>query len=343
MKVLQILHTDETGGIRTLANMVAGGLLELGHSVETVFIYRDSSLSRARKLGSALSAGWELFRSTADVVVTYQATASILAGTAGRLGRSRLRVVHQTAVPEVTAWPLRIGDKLVGSLGGYSANVMNSRTTMGCFASYPARYRKHAVLIEHGIVPATPDLNRQATRERFNLPDRAPLLLNVGRLVDQKNQAVVVRALREVPEAVFAIAGGGELKSAYRLAAKKEGVEDRVFFLGDLSPRDVGNLLAAADVFVFTSTWETFGLAGGEAAIAGLPIVASDIPVLREVLVTGKDAPVRFAAPQSVMEWAAAINELLKSRPSTERYAAEMADRFSRKRMIEKYAALLET
>ena len=54
--------------------------------------------------------------------------------------------------------------------------------------------------------------------------------------------------------------------------------------LGALPADDIADLYAAADLFVFPSTWETFGLAAVEAGMAGLPMVVADLPVLREVL-----------------------------------------------------------
>lgn len=341
MKVLQILHTDETGGIRTLANMIADGLRERGILVETKFLYPAGKVSGARKLLSAVRGAFEIVRSPADVLISYQTTASILCGTFGRLGRWRKRIIHQTAMPWATARPLLLIEKLVGSSSGYTANVMNSHATAAAFEKYPPSYRKSIVLIEHGIKPKAAVKSRTETRTAFGLPVEAPLLLNVGRLTPQKNQKTVIESLKALPAFHFAIAGGGELEAEYRALTNTNGVSDRVHFLGDVSPQDVSNLLRASDMFVFPSTWETFGLAGVEAALAGMPIVASDLPVLREVLGSIENAPVKFAPPFVPGCWVEAIKRLAAERPETTLYARAMTERFSTARMIEKYIGLL--
>ena len=59
--------------------------------------------------------------------------------------------------------------------------------------------------------------------------------------------------------------------------------------LGPIPDRDMPALFRAADVFAFPSEREGFGLVVLEAQAAGLPVVASDLPVLREFLEDGRD------------------------------------------------------
>ena len=66
------------------------------------------------------------------------------------------------------------------------------------------------------------------------------------------------------------------------------GVDDRLHMLGALPADDIADLYAAADLFVFPSIWETFGLAAVEAAMVGMPMVVADLPALREVLRGGR-------------------------------------------------------
>ena len=76
------------------------------------------------------------------------------------------------------------------------------------------------------------------------------------------------------------------------------GVDDRLHMLGALSANDIADLYAAADVFVFPSIWETFGLAAVEAGMAGMPMVVADLPVLHEVLRADGCEPVAFVTPR---------------------------------------------
>lgn len=341
MKVLQILHTDESGGIRTLAGMIADGIRSHGILVETKYLYPPGDSSTLTKLLAVIRGGFEIAVSSADVLISYQTTASILCGTFGRVGRYRRRIAHQTAMPWVSAGPLAFIEKCVGMVGGYTANIMNSRATAAAYDGYPASYRKYTMLIEHGVMPRAPQKCPLETRKAFGLPLDSLLLINVGRLTAQKNQQVVIKALKALPDVHLAIVGGGELEKEYSALADTYRISGRIHFLGDLLPQDIADLLHASNVFVFPSTWETFGLAGVEAAIAGLPIISSDLPVLREVLGSVESAPVMFVPPFAVSRWSEAIERHLAMRPNTSIYKQAMAQRFSAARMIEKYIDLL--
>src|SRR6185295_20147568 len=91
--------------------------------------------------------------------------------------------------------------------------------------------------------------------------------------------------------------GDGPERPDYTALAAELGVSDRLHLLGDVTRADIADLLAAADLFVFPSAWETFGLAAVEAAFAGVPIVAADLPVLREVLSAEGGTAATFVAP----------------------------------------------
>ncbi|HLF23129.1 MAG TPA: glycosyltransferase family 4 protein [Burkholderiales bacterium] len=346
MRILQILHDRERGGIVTLAAMIEEGLAEHGAVVETDYLFPRPGLNTLAKLSCAAAMARRIVRGGFDALIAYQATASILVGAIGRLQGCQVRIVHQTCTPGATALPVRIADKLVGALGLYTVNIANSVATRAEFDRYPLPYRRSMVLIEHGLDKPAPTRSRAETRRKFSLPQAAPILLNVGRLVAQKNQDVLIRALAYVPNAHLAIAGDGANGVAYRARAADLGVGERLHLLGALSSEDVTNLYAAADLFVFPSVWETFGLAAVEAAMAGLPMVVADLAVLREVLSTEVSQPVAFVAPDDVPGWVSKINAALGARPSPElvtRFADTITQKYSRERMIESYVGLLKT
>ena len=113
--------------------------------------------------------------------------------------------------------------------------------------------------------------------------------------------------------------------------------------LGSLPPRDIADLYLAADLFVFPSTLETFGIAAVEAAMVGMPMVVADLPALREVLRAEGEEPVAFAAPHDVEAWIAAISAALAAPPLPQIaaiFARTIRRRYSRQRMIENYLNL---
>ena len=343
MRVLQILHTDERGGILTLASMIEEGLAAQGVHVDTAILFPSPGLGPLAKLRAAAAMALRLARDDHDAIIAYQATASILTGLAGRLAGRRRRIVHQTALPGATAWPVRLADRLVGATGGYTTNIANTRFTLGEFRDYPKSYRRRMVLIEHGLDPLQPLRTAPETRARFGLPADAPLLLNVSRLTEQKNQSILLDALAQTGEAVLAIAGHGPHEAALRARAEALGVSARLHLLGPLPLEDVADLYGTADAFVFPTLLESFGLVAVEAGLAGLPMVVADIPVLREVL-SSAPSPVTFVAGDDKAGWTQAIRAALAAPPpaaARAAFARALERRYSRAGMIEHYMALL--
>jgi glycosyltransferase involved in cell wall biosynthesis len=345
MHVLQILHDRERGGVEKLAASIEAGLSPHGTTFETVYLYPGLGLSVIGKLGRVFAMVGRILRRDYDALLAYQSTASVLVGTIGWLAGCRLRVVHQTCMPRETPLVLRWLDRLVGALGLYSANILNSAATWAEFAAYPARYRRSTVLIEHGLDAPAPACAREATRRRLALPLAQPVLLNVGRLAAQKNQDMLIRAVACLPQVHLVIAGGGLERASFHTLAVTLGVENRVHMLGPLPPEDIADLYAAADLFVFPSVWETFGIAAAEAAMAGLPMVVADLPVLREVLRADGSEPVAFVAPYDTEGWIANIAKALDApAPAKTRtaFARAIGRKYSLQRMIESYRSLFE-
>lgn len=113
---------------------------------------------------------------------------------------------------------------------------------------------------------------------------------SVGRLVDQKDYPTQLLAFAlaagRVPGLRMAIAGDGPLRPDLEQLARELAIDDRVRFLGHW--QDVPALLRSVDLFVMTSKFEPFGLALLEAKAAGLPIVATDVNEVHEIVADGK-------------------------------------------------------
>jgi glycosyltransferase involved in cell wall biosynthesis len=119
------------------------------------------------------------------------------------------------------------------------------------------------------------------------VPSGARIVLAVGRLTPQKGIDVAVRALAALPDdTVLVVLGEGQERVRLEHLARTLGVEGRVFLQGRVP--DVAAWLERATLVVHPARWEGFGLGVLEAMLAGLPVVASDVSSLPELVVNGE-------------------------------------------------------
>jgi glycosyltransferase involved in cell wall biosynthesis len=132
-------------------------------------------------------------------------------------------------------------------------------------------------------------VDRQAVRAALQLPDGAPVIGIIARLTPQKAHHVLFDAVAGTPALAAAhliVIGDGELRGDLEAQASRLGITDRVHFLG--ARRDLGNLLAAMDIFVMPSYWEGLPLSMVLAMGAGLPVVATRVAGIPEVVEDGR-------------------------------------------------------
>jgi glycosyltransferase involved in cell wall biosynthesis len=168
---------------------------------------------------------------------------------------------------------------------------------------------------------------RAAARAALGVEPSAPLLLAAARHEHQKGLDVLLAAFPAVAEAApgarLAVAGrDGNQTPRLRAAAERSGLGGAVRFLG--ARGDVAELLCAADVFVVPSRWEGFGGVLLEAMALEAPIVASDLPAVREVV--GADA--LLVPPDRPDALAAAVTAALADPDGAARRAARARERF---------------
>jgi len=161
--------------------------------------------------------------------------------------------------------------------------------------------------------------DRVGVRREFGFADGAPLCIHVGSITPQKNHLRLVDVFAEIagrlPAARLLIVGCGDPRLEQRAREHVEGlgISDKVVFCG--SRTDVPRLLKAADVLIFPSRWE--GLPGvvQEACLAGLPVVASDLPGVREIAALLHGVHILpLDAPDG--QWAQTVNVTLTNRAS---------------------------
>ncbi len=183
-------------------------------------------------------------------------------------------------------------------------------------------------------------------------PDR-PRIVSVGRLVERKGFADVIRALPYVPEAECVIVGGppdaplddDPHATALRAVAVERGVADRVRLVGAVPSDRMAAWYRSADVVAAAPWYEPFGLTPLEAMACGVPVVATAVGGLLDTVVDGVTGD--LVPPREPRALGAALRRLLADEVRRMSYAAAALDRarscYSWRRAAQQLGAVYET
>jgi glycosyltransferase involved in cell wall biosynthesis len=193
--------------------------------------------------------------------------------------------------PGLRAWKVRVlhaADAMSARrVRRYHALTEHVADVMAARLMYP---RSRIDIVPRGRDPeqlgSASDSRRRRVRAELGI-GREPVVLTAARHERQKGLDVVIRAFAKVraavPEALLLMAGReGNQTAALRRLVDDMGLAEAVTFLGTRT--DVPDLLCACDVFVMPSRWEGLGSVLLEAMALGAPIVATDIPPIRETV-----------------------------------------------------------
>ena len=224
-----------------------------------------------------------------DVVHLHSSTA----GLAGRLAvRGRIPTIFQ---PHAWSWQA-VGSRPAAVLRAGERFALRWTSALVCVGREEAEAGRRSGLGDRiRVIRSGVDLERfrpvgaderAATRARLGLPASAPVVVCVGRCTRQKGQDVLVAAWARVraacPDAVLVLVGDIQGDGVRIGAAADAGIRQWG------AVEDVRPWYVAADVVAAPSRWEGLALASAiEAMACGRPVVASDVPGLREVLRAG--------------------------------------------------------
>jgi glycosyltransferase involved in cell wall biosynthesis len=289
-----------------------------GHSVGLVAAPEPRLMSEAKNIGvqifpnphfvfgvqplQDIRALWPVFQTVRKFNPDIISAHSTKAGYAARLAGAILR---KTVVFTAHGWPFTAGrgtwQKYLLALVERLAAIVTAAVI--CVSAYDRELAlkfkvaplEKLVLIHNGVDPIPLlNANKERVRREFGL-GKVPVLAMVGRLTPAKDPLTLLEACRLL-ETNFRLmmVGDGELRGKMEQFVARNNLRYKVTFTGERN--DIPEILAASDILVLDSRWEGLPLIIIEAQIAGLPVVASGvggIPELIEDGVTGFIVPPR--------------------------------------------------
>lgn len=310
MRVLHFIDSLSTGGAERLVVDLAEAATRRGEDVSIVTLSSNPGipLEHAQRVGLDVIS---LDRARADPRIVRDL----------RSAARGFELVHVHLFPAMY-WGASLGCPLVFT----EHSTVNRRMASRCWSLPEARvYRRYdeVVAISAGVrdsltrhlddigAPREVPIVHNGVRADFfatvktrpSEHDGTLRLIGLGSLTTVKNWRFAVEAVQRVPDSSLDIVGEGPLRSSIQKLINSLNLQGRVRLLGSVS--DVPNLLQRYDAMVVPSLWEGFSLAAAEGLAVGLPVIASNIAGLREVITDGVDG--RLFAPQSLDGAAEAI------------------------------------
>lgn len=142
-------------------------------------------------------------------------------------------------------------------------------------------------------------LERDYEFRRNYAMDNEKIILFLGRLVYEKGIQHLISAMPKILEryndAKLVIAGKGGMLNELQAQVHTMGLSNKVCFAGYLNAKQVSKMYKSADISVFPSTYEPFGIVALEAMLAGVPTVVSDVGGLNEIVEHGVDGMKSYA------------------------------------------------
>lgn len=168
------------------------------------------------------------------------------------------------------SWMLKHSSIIIGTSPSYLAA-----------SKYLQKYASKLRLVPIGIPPVNDTIDECAAARIQSLAKGRKIVFGLGRLIYYKGFHVLIQAAQKLDSNTIVIIGGmGKLQKEYENLIRALGLEDRVFLVGRIQPKELSAFYSACDIFCMPSTErsEAFGIAQVEAMAYGKPVVATHIP-----------------------------------------------------------------
>jgi glycosyltransferase involved in cell wall biosynthesis len=280
-----------------------------------------------------------------DVVHTFLLTASVYGRLAAMLARVPIVIGTEVNIYRNKRAPHRIAERLL--MSGTDCVVASAESVRQFYIRQvhadPAKVEVIYNAVDWAQLQTT--MSRDEVRRSLDVPPDRPLAGVIARLTEQKGHTYLFDALAREPalaDVHLAVVGDGELRDDLRRRAEALGLLPRVRFLG--ARRDLGNLLSAMDLFVLPSLWEGLPLSLVLAMGAGVPVVATNVAGVPEVVESDRTG--LLVPPADPVELGRAMGRLVSDPALCERLAraarAAVLPRFGVDRYVESVVALYD-
>lgn len=187
------------------------------------------------------------------------------------------------------------------------------------------------------------DKSEVSLREKYGIDKDVKIILSVGRLVPLKNYPLGIEAMKRLSlyydKFIYLIAGEGSEREKLERQIVEQGLQGKVRLLGAIANKDLAELYSLADVFILTSAYESFGIVLVEAFACGVPVVATDVGGVSQIVEEGQEG---FLVPSGNAELLAERIHLLLSDSSLHRRLQKAALLKSKKYTWKNSATLYE-
>jgi UDP-glucose:(heptosyl)LPS alpha-1,3-glucosyltransferase len=312
------------GGMERVLTELIVGLRELGHRVTVIArtcelpAGVEVTVRRVRGPGRPFVLAYPWFLLAGSLALRRWRRGVVHATGAIVLNRVDVVAVHYChqvgpVNPSRASWPHRAQMRLAGFLKRRTERVCfrrNRGATFVCVSDgVAAEVREHypelagrVITIHNGVdmrafAPGRRAQEARALRAALQLGERQPVAAFVGSEWERKGLRPLIDALAQAPGWALLVAGGGD-RRAYEALAEERGVAASLRWLG--VTRDVALAYAVADAFVLPSAYETFGLVAFEAAASGVPLLATPVSGVRELLRDGENGFQITREPQDI-------------------------------------------
>jgi glycosyltransferase involved in cell wall biosynthesis len=341
------LETEWRGG-QNQALLLLRGLYERGHAAELVATHGSSISHRAKKegiyvhsvsrntprLSAALRIHGILAERRAELVHANEAHAVTAAWWAVRNRNIPFVVSRRVGYPLSKSWIAQRRYKRADRILANSKWVAEQAEASG------AKQEKVRVVYEGTEIPELPSAARRAqARQKWGVAEGAPLLGCVGKLLPDKGQECLIRAMVEIrkdfPEARLLLAGDGSSRRELEKLTAELKLSRAVIFSGFV--RDVEAVYAALDVFLLPSFFEALNNSLLAAMAYQIPSIAFSRGALTEIIEEGKSG--LFVSGPEVGEISAAVKRILNdsqfARSLGEAARARVAQNFTAEHMVD--------